>query len=65
MTNDRLLIEITVPAPVDVVWRALREPDIVRRWFGWEYDGLTAEVQHIFEGQRGRRVAQRALVRQR
>jgi uncharacterized protein YndB with AHSA1/START domain len=41
-------IDVTVAAPVDVVWEALRDPSEIRRWFGWEYDGLTEEIDAIF-----------------
>ena len=42
------LIEVTVPASVEEVWAHLREPALIRRWFGWEYDGLTREIEIIF-----------------
>jgi uncharacterized protein YndB with AHSA1/START domain len=41
-------VEVVVEAPRDVVWRALTEPDEIRRWFGWDYDGLDAEIRFIF-----------------
>jgi uncharacterized protein YndB with AHSA1/START domain len=41
-------IEVTVDAPRDVVWRALTEPEQIRHWFGWEYDGLDEEIEWIF-----------------
>lgn len=44
-------VEVVVDAPRDVVWRALTEPEQIRRWFGWEYDaegGLDGEIQFIF-----------------
>ena len=42
-------VEVTVDAPRDVVWRELTEPERVRHWFGWEYDGLEEEIKVIFE----------------
>ena len=42
-------VEVTVDAPRDVVWRELTEPERVRHWFGWEYDGLDEEIKVIFE----------------
>ena len=45
---DRVLVEILVAAPIDTVWRALRDPAELRRWFGWEYAGLAEEVTVIF-----------------
>lgn len=42
------LIDIRLEAPVEDVWRHLREFALVRRWFGWDYDGLDAEIEAIF-----------------
>lgn len=41
-------VEVAIRAPRDAVWRALTEPDEIRRWFGWDYDGLDAEIEFIF-----------------
>jgi hypothetical protein len=41
-------IEVVVEAPRERVWRALTEPAEIRRWFGWDYEGLDAEVSYIF-----------------
>ena len=38
-------VEVTVDAPRDVVWRELTEPERIRHWFGWEYDGLDEEIK--------------------
>jgi hypothetical protein len=45
---DRVLVEIVVAAPVERVWRALRDPAELRRWFGWEHAGITEEIDLIF-----------------
>lgn len=29
-------------------WRHLREPELIGRWFGWDYDGLEEEIELIF-----------------
>ncbi len=42
------LIELTLPVPIDEAWRHLREPALIRRWFGWDYDGLDHEIDVIF-----------------
>jgi len=48
------VIEVTVAAPIDDVWQALREPGRLRNWHGWEYDlpdgtdALEAEIQTIY-----------------
>jgi uncharacterized protein YndB with AHSA1/START domain len=41
-------IEVVVEAPRDAVWRALTDPEEIGRWFGWDYDGLDAEIRYIF-----------------
>jgi hypothetical protein len=45
---DDVAVETTVAAPAAAVWRALRDPAEIRRWFGWDYDGLEAEIEEIF-----------------
>ncbi len=37
-----------MPAPVDTVWTAFRDPAVIRRWFGWDYDGLDDEIRVVF-----------------
>ena len=46
--SDPVIVELEIAAPVDTVWRALREPAEIRRWFGWEYEGLEEEIRFIF-----------------
>jgi hypothetical protein len=46
--RERLLVETTVDAPQEAVWAALRDPERIRRWFGWDDAGLGAEVHQIF-----------------
>lgn len=41
-------IQVTVAAPVDAVWSALRDRDTIRHWHGWEYDGLDDEIDLIY-----------------
>jgi hypothetical protein len=41
-------IEVTVAAPVETVWEALRDKEKIRHWHGWEFDGLDAEVDLIY-----------------
>ena len=48
MTDWPFRVEVEVGAPRDAVWRALTEVPEVRRWFGWEYEGLADEVDFIF-----------------
>lgn len=43
------IVETTIAAPFEVVWQALRDPAEIRRWHGWEYDGLEDEIAQIYE----------------
>jgi uncharacterized protein YndB with AHSA1/START domain len=44
-------VEVTIAAPVDAVWRAMREPELIRRWHGWDFDGLDNEIDFIYRQQ--------------
>jgi uncharacterized protein YndB with AHSA1/START domain len=41
-------VEVEIRTPHIEVWRALTEPDQVKRWFGWDYAGLDDEVELMF-----------------
>lgn len=47
-TFSRALIEVTIAAPADEVWRSLRDRERIAQWFGWEYDSLKAEIEMMF-----------------
>lgn len=46
--KDPVVAEVTIAAPTTEVWRALREPRLIRRWHGWDHDGLEAEIVAIY-----------------
>jgi hypothetical protein len=46
--KEALRIEVIVAAPIDVVWRALREPEQIRRWHGWHDPTLDDEIALIY-----------------
>jgi uncharacterized protein YndB with AHSA1/START domain len=52
MTDERVLkpyqVEVAVPAGRDEAWEAVTQPAVLRQWFGWDYDGLEAEIEQIF-----------------
>jgi hypothetical protein len=45
---DRVLVEILVAAPIETVWKALRDPAEMCRWFGWNYPRLAEDVDMMF-----------------
>jgi len=52
VTDERTLkpyrVEVPVDAGRDEAWEAVTQPPILHQWFGWDYDGLDAEIQQIF-----------------
>ena len=47
-TVDRILVELTIAAPSDDVWSAIRNPQKIYHWFGWDAPTLTDEIDFIF-----------------
>ena len=52
MTDQRGLkpydVDVTVDAGRDETWEAVTQPAVLHQWFGWDYDGLDAEIRQIF-----------------
>ncbi|MFC9764462.1 SRPBCC domain-containing protein [Rhodococcus jostii] len=48
MTESQPVIEVSVAAAPSVVWPALRDPELIRRWHGWDYAGLADEIREIY-----------------
>ena len=46
--SDPVIVEVVIEAPIETVWRALRDRAEIKRWFGWEYDGFDEEIEFIF-----------------
>ncbi|TRO96900.1 hypothetical protein FKB34_02750 [Glycocaulis profundi] len=46
--RDRVLVELTISAPYETVWRSLRDPERIADWFGWDADTLADEIDFIF-----------------
>ncbi|MBA3250790.1 MAG: hypothetical protein H0T66_10915 [Geodermatophilaceae bacterium] len=46
--DSPVTIEVTVAAPIDAVWHSLRDHAAIRRWHGWDFDGLDAEITEIY-----------------
>jgi len=41
-------VEVPIGAGRDVVWEAVTQPPVIAQWFGWDHDGLVAEIEQIF-----------------
>lgn len=48
MSFEPIRQEILLNAAPDLVWRHLRDPDLILEWHGWEDPGLEAEVQQLY-----------------
>lgn len=50
MTDPKpnVLVEVTISAPIDTVWTAVRDPEQINEWFGWESETLADEIAMIF-----------------
>lgn len=46
--EKQVLTQVTIGAPIEAVWRALRDPALIRTWFGWDADTLDEEIEFIF-----------------
>ena len=43
-SDERVLADVRIATRAADVWHALRDPERVHGWFGWDYDGLAAEI---------------------
>lgn len=48
--NDerQVVVDITIAAPIASVWEALRDPELIATWFGWDAPSLAEEIKFIF-----------------
>lgn len=46
--EEQTIVENPIAAPVDTVWQALRDPEQIANWFGWDAETLADEIQYIF-----------------
>lgn len=47
-TQKQVVVDITIAAPIEQVWAALRDPAQIAQWFGWEAPSLEEEIKFIF-----------------
>lgn len=46
--NPDTTFEMLLPRSVDAVWLTFRDPELVKRWYGWDFDGLEEEITSMF-----------------
>lgn len=46
--RKQVVVDITIAAPIETVWSALRDPAQIANWFGWEAPSLDEEIKFIF-----------------
>jgi uncharacterized protein YndB with AHSA1/START domain len=54
-------IDVTIAAPLDIVWEALREKHKIQHWHGWDFDGLAGEIDLIYFAEAKEDAAARTL----
>lgn len=45
---QQVIVDITISAPVDEVWKTVRDPEAIANWFGWDAESLADEIDFIF-----------------
>lgn len=48
---DHVLVEMTIAAPVEAVWDALKDPAKIYNWHGWDDPTLKEEIEYIYVGE--------------
>ncbi|HET6627356.1 MAG TPA: hypothetical protein VFG63_13290 [Nocardioidaceae bacterium] len=48
VSDDSRVTSVVLPLPIRELWPYFREPELIREWHGWEYDGLGDEIQEIY-----------------
>ena len=46
--DRREIVSVEIAADADTVWAHVREPVLIRRWFGWHDDDLDDEIRRVF-----------------
>lgn len=61
-TTRAPIVETVIGAPPETVWRALRDPALIARWHGWEYEGLASEIEQIYGRARAYEAERRLVI---
>jgi hypothetical protein len=48
MLAPREVVSVDVPVPFDTAWAHLRQPELIRRWYGWDDPDLDDVVAQVF-----------------
>lgn len=48
MSEQEFNVTTQIKASRDEVWTALTDPEVIRDWHGWDFDGLTEEIEFIY-----------------
>lgn len=48
VSDDGHVTSVVLPLPIRECWPYFRDPELIREWHGWEYDGLADEIREIF-----------------
>ena len=49
---DRVIVELLVAAPIETVWKAIKDPVEAQRWFGWDYPNLATDLVEMWKDSR-------------
>ncbi|KRD78725.1 SRPBCC domain-containing protein [Lysobacter sp. Root983] len=47
-SRQQVVADLTIAAPLETVWTALRDPTRIDAWFGWDAPTLADEIKFIF-----------------
>lgn len=45
--SRRRIVMLDLAADTDTVWSYLRRPELIRRWYGWDAEGLDLEIHQV------------------
>lgn len=48
MQAPREVISVDVPVDFETAWAHVRDPGLIRRWWGWDHEGLDHDIERTF-----------------